>query len=287
MTIPWVSTSVYPGLSALSSASRLVSEGFRKVEFSGGPFEPDWESKLRRISQDAEVAFHNYFPSPLEPFVLNLSTDDAGQWAKSFEHVARLIDLSAQYSAGVTSIHAGFIAALTPDCLGHGTKGIRLMNPDDSRKRFEEGVFKLGQRALEAGVRLLVENNVLVPSSLKDFDGFIPFLLCTPDEMVSFLDLRFPGVGLLLDYGHLKVTSQTLGFDLNDAIAVLAPLSEGLHLSENNGYVDSNDSFENSQGAERSVSLSNASYISIEVCVSGPSELERLREAVKAWAVKR
>jgi sugar phosphate isomerase/epimerase len=100
----------------------------------------------------------------------------------------------------------------------------------------------LGEHAREAGVRLLVENHVLAAFNLERFDEN-PLLMADPDEIELVIAELGGNVGLLMDVGHLKVSSHTLGFDLPEAMARLLPLAEGFHLSENGGMADDHLSF--------------------------------------------
>ena len=67
--------------------------------------------------------------------------------------------------------------------------------------------------------------------------------MADPDEIELVLGELDGNVGLLLDVGHLKVSSLTLGFDLVEAMSRLLPLAEGFHLSENGGMADDHLSF--------------------------------------------
>ena len=49
-------------------------------------------------------------------------------------------------------------------------------------------------------------------------------------------------VGLLLDFGHLKVSALTLGFEPIHAHEKLKTWTRAYHLSDNNGKIDANES---------------------------------------------
>jgi sugar phosphate isomerase/epimerase len=65
-------------------------------------------------------------------------------------------------------------------------------------------------------------------------------LMTTPEGMRDVFGTLPPAVGLLMDVAHLAVSARTLGFDPGHALADVADLVGGYHLSENDGTVDSN-----------------------------------------------
>ena len=64
--------------------------------------------------------------------------------------------------------------------------------------------------------------------------------MTTVDEMVEMMDLTPNNINLLLDVGHLKVSSQILGFDKFDVFRKCSKWIKGLHISDNDGYEDNN-----------------------------------------------
>ena len=74
-----------------------------------------------------------------------------------------------------------------------------------------------------------------------------PLLLTTPSEILNFFKkLKYYklDIGLLLDVAHLKVSSKTLGFNLQKAHRDLSKIITAYHLSDNNGFQDSNQKFD-------------------------------------------
>ncbi len=62
-----------------------------------------------------------------------------------------------------------------------------------------------------------------------------------PGELVNLVaEVNRPNLGVLLDLGHLNVTSGTLGFDRNTLIDEVAPHLLGFHLSDNDRLADRN-----------------------------------------------
>ena len=92
-------------------------------------------------------------------------------------------------------------------------------------------------------VKILVENNVITKKNLYLFKDN-PLLLTNPKEITNFFKQLPKDIGLLLDVGHLKVSSKSENFDLKKAIKKLNKLIKGYHLSENNSIADQNKPFE-------------------------------------------
>ena len=88
-------------------------------------------------------------------------------------------------------------------------------------------------------VKLLIENNVLTQKNYSRFKGN-PFLFVDYAEINNIMPLLPKNVGLLLDVGHLNVSSRTLKFDRARFIKETNKWINGYQLSENNGIDDQN-----------------------------------------------
>ena len=91
-------------------------------------------------------------------------------------------------------------------------------------------------------VKLLIENNVINKKNFKTFKGN-PLLLTNPTDIINFYKKLPRSIGFLLDVGHLKVSSVSENFDLKDGIIKLNKITNGYHLSDNNGLEDQNKNF--------------------------------------------
>ena len=188
---------------------------------------------------------HNYFPPPKEPFVLNLASADPATLEKSLDLCRRSIDLCARIEAPFYSVHSGFAVSLKAEMLGRPILQSRLDSRmfipyEQAYDIFCESVQTLSEYAARAGLKLLLENNVVTSHNLAAGRAS-QFLMTRPEEFKwLFRDLNDDNVGILLDVGHLNVSANTLGFDRNGAISQLAPYIGAFHLSENDGKLDQN-----------------------------------------------
>ena len=93
------------------------------------------------------------------------------------------------------------------------------------------------------GVKLAVENNVYSAVDHAKFGEVSPFVGTGTDINLLFENVD-PNVGLLLDLGHLKVSSTSMHFNLVEAFKSVSRKISGYHFSDNNGLRDANEPFD-------------------------------------------
>ena len=216
--------------------------GLTGLELSSGlPYLENLDEMLRKAHRCAPLLLHNYFPAPREPFVLNLASDDPDIATKSMALCKQAIQLSAAVGAPFYSVHSGFAVNLDVDMLGKPETQAKLSNAGNAAYeaayiRFRDRVEALCDIAATAGIRLLLENNVL-PQEL----GGNALLMTRAEEFLRlFDDLKHTNLGVLVDVGHTYVSARTLGYDPGEFIRTLAPHIEAFHVSENDGLRDAN-----------------------------------------------
>ena len=174
--------------------------------------------------------------------MFNLASQNIKIQNESIKLAKKAILLSKKLKRPIYSFHAGFLADPKINELGGKIKKQLLGNRKDALKRFIKNVKLLSKYAKKHNVKLLIENNNL---SEKEFNTFKKnsVLMATPSEIIYVLKRTPKNVGLLLDLAHLKVSSNSLKFNLIDAVKKLKKYVSGYHLSENNGREDSNKIF--------------------------------------------
>jgi sugar phosphate isomerase/epimerase len=193
---------------------------------------------------------HNYFPPPISSFVLNLASTDQEIHRKSVELCRHAIDLCVEVKSPFYSVHSGFAFHLNPTMLGNPVAQSRidpkaLIPREKAYTQFGETVAELSNYAKQRNVQLLVENNVS-PRELLRFGEKSPFLLSDPHEILEFLkEMNDTNIGLLLDVGHAKVSSNACEKEPDTFFRILDPYIRALHLSDNDGLRDSNMPFFN------------------------------------------
>ena len=82
----FVSTGGISNKPAYETSKLLIRNGIRNIELSGGSYDKDNLSELKKLKSEANFKVHNYFPPPEVPFVFNLGSSDAEILKKSKNH---------------------------------------------------------------------------------------------------------------------------------------------------------------------------------------------------------
>jgi len=212
-----------------------ASAGIFKVDLGAGVTVSEVELSNLYGKYDCEFQIHNYFPPPEESFVLNLASSNTTTVKLSHEMAINAVDLLTRINGNIYSIHPGFVT----DPTGFG--GISFTfpapkSPEDrivAMERFISNLRLLTAHAERANIQIIVENQV-IDHNLKG-----KILLDTASEFLDlFRSIPSPALGMLLDTGHLNVTSQTLGFDRMQFVELLAPYIRSMHVHDNDGTAD-------------------------------------------------
>jgi sugar phosphate isomerase/epimerase len=225
---------------SFDTCRNFLKNGIYNVELSAGLY---LKSQFKRIlklkSKNNNFLVHNYYPPSKQSFVINLASSNKLILKKSFNLAKRAINFSNRISAKYYSFHAGFLLDPKPNLLGKRLEKIRITNRDQAIHIFVDSIQKLNKYAKEKNVKLLIENNVITKKNLRIFKQN-PLLMCDDVEVKKILSKLPNDVGLLLDVGHLNVSSKTLGFDRIKYIKSLKKKIIAAHLSENDGIEDLN-----------------------------------------------
>lgn len=235
----YISTGGFNFQTGISSAEELLDNGINAVELSGGLYSSTIEQDVLSISNKLKLQIHNYFPPPSEPFVFNLASSNNGVIENSTRLAQEAIQLCSKLGCEFYSFHAGFLFDPDVSRLGKKFGTEKLQNREFGLGVFIERVNDLSLFAKEFGVSLLIENNVFSHSNSKVFDEN-PFLMSDHKESLYVIENTPENVSLLVDVGHLKVSSKTLSFCKVDFLNQTKDYTLAYHLSENDGLSDSN-----------------------------------------------
>ena len=211
-----------------------IKNGIRGIELSSSHYyEPGIPSSLKR--KEADYLIHNYFPPPQEPLILNLASQDDSIRRRSIDVAKNAIDACRELGCPIYSLHGGFL--IDPDLdLDRGDS--KALPHDEGMELFFGSLEALCGYAAGAGIGIAVENNPCMP-------GLVGSLLFDDarDFEIMFGEPAFSDVSVLLDLGHLKVSSGVLGFDAHDFISRVADRVAIVHVHDNDGVVDNHDPF--------------------------------------------
>ena len=242
----YISTGGFKNNTASESIRKLIINGIKSIELSGGKFEDFQNEKLKKIKKlnnDISLQVHNYFPPPKDPFVFNLGSLDPEISSKSFNHAINSINLVSSLGGKFYSFHAGFLLDPKVNELGGVIQKKSIYDREDSIKKFIGRINKLSEIASKKNITLLIENNVL---SLKNFNKFGQNILLMVDHKESaeiMKQINRENVKMLIDVAHLKVSSNSLNFNPEVFLNHLDEWIAAYHLSENDGTSDDNKKF--------------------------------------------
>lgn len=215
----------------------LHRNNFKYIELSGGTdFYDTIENDLidLKAKHKLEYICHNYFPPPKQPLVLNLASLNDDIYQKTLLHLEEAIRLSKKLNAEKFGFHAGFFIDVGLNEIGRPCSYNKPFDKNKAIKRFCEGFNILKSSA--GDLELYIENNVLSYPNLLTFKGLNPFMMTNYQkylELKKLIDFK-----LLLDIGHLKVSSNSLGLNFQEELDNMIAVSDYLHFSDNDGLSD-------------------------------------------------
>lgn len=231
----FVSTSCLKGKSyVFDILDTYLKAGIVNVELGIGKQPLEMLSHIKNYACNFVV--HHYFPPPRDAFIVNLASQDKTILARSREQIKASIEFCHRYHSKLFTFHAGFRA--DPDSnFRFSTKG-PVAPYREAFNTFVESVKEINAYAETRGVKLAIENNVLSESNIVEGKNQF-FLLCEAVEFEQLWDqIQTDNVGLLLDLGHLHVTSTSLQYDKHAFIEKVKHKIFALHMSDNNGKID-------------------------------------------------
>jgi sugar phosphate isomerase/epimerase len=210
------------------------------LEFSSGlEFHPDMEQFFLNYAHPKLA--HNYFPAPQISFVLNLASANEKIREVSIQHCINGLKLTKKAKASFFAAHAGFCIDPNPDDLGKQLEhGKGKIDKEYHWDLFIKSVKRILAVAEKLEVDFYIENNVIAKFNIDGF-GQNPLLCCDDIELNRLIkEVNHPRLGILLDTAHLKVSAQTLDFEMDGAVENLTSIIKAIHHSDNDGLLDSN-----------------------------------------------
>ena len=236
----YISSACFKAKTIKESVAAIAKKRFKNIELSGGTkYYTDYENDLLRLQgkYDLNYQVHNYFPPPEEHFVLNLASLDNVIREQSIQLCRNAIKLSKKLGGKRYGVHAGFLIDFKPKEAGAKINHRKLADRNEALARFTDAWKEIGDEA-DGDVTLYVENNVFSSTNAETFSGNNLFLL---SDYQGYLELKEQvNFNLLLDLAHLKVSANSLKLDFVSEARKLLPLTNYVHLSDNDGFHDQN-----------------------------------------------
>lgn len=234
----YLSTSCYGRVNVSSAILQCQKIAGNFVEISA-PHDYQNMDDLKEVlkgfrNKGINFALHNYFPSPKEPFVLNMAASDAITYNKTEELIKNAFCLAEYAESPIYGIHAGYLAKAKAGNDGH----FIFSDEEEKYNTALDNTIKFVHNILEYkpnNLTFIIEN--LFPSPKKRHS-----LNCSYEEIEELMNSLPYEVGILLDLGHLNISSNILGFNKYKAIDKLInnffDRIKEVHISENNGIKD-------------------------------------------------
>lgn len=239
----YISTSTINRDSIEECVKELVRLDIRNIELSGGVgYSDDIPESLKSLKDKYSLNYlvHNYFPPPKEDFVLNIASTDDNIRRRSLEVIKSSIDLARILDIDFYSVHAGYANHFLP-----GIEGGYFSPGRD------EGISRGDAMSIMHGTLLEVKEYASKYHIKIGIENLFPFgnspentLLSTPDDIFGFLDsiADDESFGFLLDLGHLFISANYFGFEIDSFIEHLKTKYHHkvleIHLSGNDGKLD-------------------------------------------------
>jgi sugar phosphate isomerase/epimerase len=194
---------------------------------------PDDELPIEDIVDEYAFDFiaHNYFRPVPDEFIINLSSPDEDVLQRSISYICDSIDFCAHHEIEKYTFHSGF--RIDPD-KKFRFEAEQIPSVSSCMELFLSSFDIISQHAEERGVTVAIENNVVEQRHVISGE---PVVLLADTEEFRLLFER-ANSEILLDTGHLKVASETLGFDRDAFIDIVEPHVDHIHLHTNNSDRD-------------------------------------------------
>lgn len=218
----YLSSSCLKNNSILESINQLSSIT-KNIELSGGTrYDKYLYEKVCELKDEFNFLVHSYFPPPSQDFVLNFA-DTSDKTREFITESMRYVDT---FNIPYYSVHTGFKKdfAIKDEILIDGYNSFSIENIYENIEWFYSNFDK----------KLALEN--LFPNGQNE-----TCFASSLDDVLNLLN-KNNSIYLLLDLGHLKVSSRYYGFNYFKAINILFNEYGNrileIHISENDGIKD-------------------------------------------------
>ncbi len=242
----YISTSAFKVKDLKTILELCLTHNLTNLELSFVDYADNNVEQVLKAHKNSSMRFlvHNYFPRPQKDFVLNLASDNEKVIGRSLGHCRTAIDLAAMLGGNFYSFHAGFAFHAGPKDLGRPQIELPRIPYKMAYQNFVRNVKDLAGYARQKKIKLLVENNVVSPFNLIAGKNELLLLADALEAIQFYQDVGADNVLYLIDTGHVKVSANSLGFDAKEYLRKLCPYTGAFHLSDNNGRLDQNWSFD-------------------------------------------
>ena len=169
------------------------------------------EYKLHEV----DFTFHNYYPPPESPIVMNMLSQNKKDRDNSKKIITNAVELAKLTNTKVFAFHPGYLREADVNEKGYFKfKGNERISFEKGLEVYRDDFFDL-YKSLDIGNDIFIGLENLFPNE----DGTNDSFMCTFDEinkLFNFDKVKELNLFLLLDLGHLAISSNLLNFDRYD-----------------------------------------------------------------------
>jgi len=235
----YLSSSLFRNMDLKSAITNCGNLSNKYVELSAPhPYQP--KNEIIDMFNDFKkkgfnFSLHNYFPPPKKSFVLNVAAEDEQTINSCRDMVNLALELTESSGSKIYGVHAGYLS--------------KAVAKEDGMFEFDEEMYSYS-KALDRAVKFINEiaenfkkkNKILIIENLFPSVARESSLFCNIKQIEDLMSQVPKEVGLLLDLGHLNISSNLMKFNREDFLdKYLEKYGNKLHevhISENNGVKD-------------------------------------------------
>ena len=196
----------------------FLQNGIKNIELTGvHPYKKmkSLEKTIKHYKKKgANFTFHNYFPPPKKPIVLNYLSGKKSERDKAKKIIKSSVQLAKKTGVKIYAFHPGYLREATVNSKGYfnfyGKKRKKIKSSintynNDFYKFYKSLKLDKKKQNVFLGLENLFPNN----------DGTNDSFMCTFKEVEKLFSYKFKSTNLclLIDLGHLAIASKILKFD--------------------------------------------------------------------------
>jgi len=213
---------------AVETVKRLVDAGITSIELGADHKFPVDAAKIIKMKKEFGLRYtvHAVFPPAKNKLMLNIGSADHETLRESIRIIKNSIDFCNKAEAELYSIHCGFLA----DIDRYGNPISETITKEKCLDIMKSSMAEIAEYAERYGIKIAMENHTALTAAT---------LFIRPTEILNMIkETGLRNFGLLVDIGHLNITSNKLGFDKIEEIERVKDHILEFHISENNGERD-------------------------------------------------
>lgn len=240
MSLVYVSTGAFKTKNIVEILDIAYKNNIRSIELSAGlNYNPDTIAIVKQAGRDFNFLVHNYFPTPVESFCLNLASVNQATITRSINMCKDAIDLVSYLGAEFYSVHCGFTFESNGKELGSDKQlALKRIPIEAAEIQFIKNVQLICDYADEKNIKIALENNVLAQYASLEKDIYLGVSHINLSKIIK--DVNRKNLFVLLDLAHAHVSNTFLQFDMNNMIKELEQKIIAVHISDNDGFYDQN-----------------------------------------------